>query len=377
MQNIDQILSDHERYARREAGGCRAQFQFANLPNQNLQRRQLKEIEFVGCNLRGSHMSLSNFSFASFYGTDLSLCDLRGAHLVRADLRGAGLAGARLCFANLDGADFRKAALAQASDERGLVRRSDLPAVAADAQCVDFSDCSMRGARLANTKLQGAKFDGASLEGADLQGAVLTGATFKGTILNDANLDGIQVSDGAFDDALMPPSAEALQRKPELMKALADSRLWMTSSGKEGAKAVLDGADLRVLQDGMKKARLAGASLKSVCAVGLDFSGAALVAADFSGADLRHANFSGADLRGCNFRDCNLTQANLSGANLEPLTGRNGRLYQPRFSGAQLVGVLLSESRMDPALRKHLAAAANPPLTPMPSTEAEPERKAG
>ena len=71
MPKTKQVLVDHERYVRRLDGGCKAQFRFVNLPDMDLQRRQLKEIEFLGCNLRGSRMALSNFSYSSFYGLSL------------------------------------------------------------------------------------------------------------------------------------------------------------------------------------------------------------------------------------------------------------------------------------------------------------------
>lgn len=223
MQKTQQILLDHERYARRLDGGCKAQFRFANLPELNLQRRQFKEIEFLGCNLRGSHMALSNFSFGSFYGSDLSSCDLRGAHLVRVDMRGSTLAGARLGFANLDGADFRKASLLSVDEKTGMVAWKREHSAGSEPVPVDLSDASLRGAKLSQAKLQGAIFDGAMLDGADLSGANLTGATFRNAILTDTNLDGTLLSEGALADALLPPSAEAKARRSDWARALADS----------------------------------------------------------------------------------------------------------------------------------------------------------
>ena len=360
MPKTNQVLVDHERYARRLDGGCKAQFRFANLPGMDLQRRQLKEIEFLGCNLRGSRMALSNFSLASFYGSDLSNCDLRGSHLVRADMRGTALAGARLGFANLDGADFRKASLLKVDESTGLVAWQGRQGGECEPVPVDFSDASLCGAKLSHAKLQGAIFDGALLQGADLQGANLTGATFRNAILLDTNLDGAMLSEGTLAGALLPPGRDAQACRPDWNRALAESRLWVETHGQEGAKARLDGADLRVMGDALKKARLPGASLKNVCAVGVDFSGASLVAADFSGADLRFAKFIGADLRGCNFSDSQLTQASFAGANLLPLQGVGDRNYQPRFTGSRIDNLDLENARLDSGLLDALETLACP-----------------
>lgn len=361
MKNFDQLIAAHEAYVRREPGGCRAQFRFAELPGVDLQRKQLKEIEFAGCDLTGSHMGLSNFSFASFYGSDLSNCDLRGSHFVRADLRGVALSGAKLCFANLDEADFRKAALMKAEEDQGYVANPVKAGTSGgdnDSISVNFSDCSLKGARLTNSRLQGAAFDGALLEGADLKGANLLDASFKGAILTNAELEGTQVSEGALAEALRDPDDDAIQQACVWRKMIEASAIWLASSGKEGAKAILDGADLRVLSGVFQKARLAAASMRNVCAVGVDFSGASLVGANFSGADLRYAKFAGADLRGCSFKDCNLTQVSFAGANLRPLAGSENRQYQPRFEGARLAGIDLTGSQLDPALQTDLAGAA-------------------
>ena len=236
MPKTKQVLVDHERYVRRLDGGCKAQFRFANLPDMDLQRRQLKEIEFLGCNLRGSRMALSNFSYSSFYGSDLSHCDLRGSHLVRADMRGSALAGAKLGFANLDGADFRKASLLRLDQATGLVGWQSESHPGGEPVSVDFSDSSLRGAKLSDAKLQGAIFDGALLEGADLQGANLTGASFRNAILQDTNLDGAQLSEGALAEALLPPSREARARKTDWLRALADSRAWAETRGQSERK---------------------------------------------------------------------------------------------------------------------------------------------
>jgi uncharacterized protein YjbI with pentapeptide repeats len=349
MKNLGDLIAAHERFVRREPGGARAQFRFSKLPGSDLQRRQLKEIEFAGCDLTGSHMGLSNFSFGSFYGSNLSQCDLRGSHLVRTDLRGVSLHGAKLCFANLDEADFRKAALLQADEASGFVQRPvKTGAESEDDTAVNFANCSLRGVKLSKARLQGAVFDGALLEGADLNGANLVDASFDGAILTGASLEQTMLSQGALDGALKDPSPDALEQARAWLAAIQANAAWFASRGQEGAQAVLDGADLRVIADALPKARLAGASLRSTCGVGVSFAGA----------DLRFANFAGADLRGCSFRDCDLTKANFAGANLDALIGRGGKPFRPQFDGAQLAGADFSQAKIDPALASDLNGAA-------------------
>lgn len=359
MKNLGDLIAAHERFVRREPGGARAQFRFSKLPGSDLQRRQLKEIEFAGCDLTGSHMGLSNFSYGSFYGSNLSQCDLRGSHLVRTDLRGVSLHGAKLCFANLDEADFRKAALLQADEASGFVQRKvKTGAESDDDTAVNFANCSLRGVKLSKARLQGAVFDGALLEGADLNGANLVDASFDGAILTGASLEQTMLSQGALDGALKDPSPDALEQARAWLAAIQANAAWFASRGQEGAQAVLDGADLRVIADALPKARLAGASLRSTCGVGVSFAGAHLVGAKFRGADLRFANFAGADLRGCSFRDCDLTKANFAGANLDALIGRGGKPFRPQFDGAQLAGADFSQAKIDPALASDLNGAA-------------------
>ena len=53
---------------------------------------------------------------------------------------------------------------------------------------IDFSNCSLRGAKLRHANLRHALFLDANLDGAELQGARLGGARFDGAILTGVNV---------------------------------------------------------------------------------------------------------------------------------------------------------------------------------------------
>ena len=349
MASFQDIIAAHEMFARGKPGGCKAFFRFATLRKIVLQRRNLEDIQFIGCDLRLARLALSNFRFASFYGSKLDQADFRGCDLTRADMRGVSLQGAQLYAARMDEADFRRASLVEIDDdERWQYRTADngkaggfVPSV------VDFRDCSMRGARLNGAKLQGADFSGAILEGADLSGANLLDASFDDAVLTDVDLENTILSPDALQGALWAPSPEACRRAQILRDAIAAHADWVRTAGREGAKAVLDGEDLRVLGTSFKGAQLGGASLRAACAVSTDFSGASMVGTHFDGADLRDADFSNADLRGSSFRDCNLAHARFDGADLRRMEGRGGRRYRVRFEGANLRNVNLDKALHD------------------------------
>ena len=236
MASFQDIIAAHEMFARGKPGGCKAFFRFATLRKIVLQRRNLEDIQFIGCDLRLARLALSNFRFASFYGSKLDQADFRGCDLTRADMRGVSLQGAQLYAARMDEADFRRASLVEIDDdERWQYRTADngkaggfVPSV------VDFRDCSMRGARLNGAKLQGADFSGAILEGADLSGANLLDASFDDAVLTDVDLENTILSPDALQGALWAPSPEAcvmpLQRMPigcERQGVRAQKPYWM------------------------------------------------------------------------------------------------------------------------------------------------------
>ena len=362
MSAFTDLIIAHERFIRGQVGGCRAMFRFAAHPGVNLQGRRLDDVEFVGCDLTEAKLALASLKASSFYCTSLRGADLRGADLTNADMRGATLRGASLYRAVLDGADFRKAVLLTKDRDEGFqsCEWDEGEAFDGSDRPVDFTDCSLKGARLNYAKLKGAEFGGAILDGAHLAGADLRGASFDGAVLTNIDLETARTDGASMRNVVRDPSEEALTRKAELMTILKESVKYTKTAGKEGARAVLDGADIRVLGRAFAKAGLAGASIKGVCGIGVDFSNAVLVGAIFDGSDLRGARFDGADLRGCSFRDCNLGQTVFNTANLTSFLGRDGRSFPPRFDGAALGAMRIKGAMTDPgsSLGEELQAAA-------------------
>jgi uncharacterized protein YjbI with pentapeptide repeats len=326
---LDQFLAAHERFQRREPRGRRAVMKFLSARGLDFSRRLLADADFTGADLREARLVLANFERAALYCADLRSADARGANLHRADLRGCCLRDANLSGARLDQADMREAILAREDQEKEIHlggwsggprgRKSRYQALA-----VDFTNCSMKGAKLAQSKLKGANFSGALLKGADLSGAVLDGARFDGAVLIDVDMTGASIDPAALANCVLPPSQSALQRIDELKGRLAAADRWRVTDGAEGRPAVLDREDLRILGAVFETARLTALSARHVCAIGVSFKGAQLQAANFEGADLRDADFSGADLRGACLRDANLSHARFKGADLRPLVLPSG-----------------------------------------------------
>ena len=326
---LDQFLSAHERFQRREPRGRRAVMRFLSARGMDFSRRLLSEADFTGADLREARLVLANFEAATLYCADLRQVDARGANLNRADLRGCSLRDANLSAARLDHADMREAILAREDIEKGLQLGGWSPPGRGDKSkyepcAVDFTNCSMKGAKLGKAKLKGANFTGALLNGADLSGAALENATFDGAVLIDVDMSGASIDPAALAKCVKPPSDAAEQRAGELKARLAAANRWLITDGAEGRPAVLDREDLRTLGAAFEQARLTALSARQACAIGVSFKGAHLQAANFEKADLRDTDFTDTDLRGASFRGANLSHARFEGADLRPLPLASG-----------------------------------------------------
>lgn len=298
--------------------------------------RRLHDIDFTGSDLSGSSFKGSDLRRANFYCVNLSGCDLSKTRLERADLRGARLAGADLSFSVMDESDLRGGLLMQADSERGLNRAS----FDGDGG-VDFSNCSLRGARMRGANLKNADFSGANLDGADLAGAKLTGCKFQGAIMTGVDVSKLGLPKSAFEGCVLEPDEAAQDKLIQIRDEIERAHAWVTTGGKAGRPAMLDGFDLRPAKELFRGRALIGLSAKGANAIGVDFSDCQLVSANFDGADLRAASFKSADLRGASFQNAKLTHAVLEGANIEPLAMRDGTVRLTRFDDAALDGARL------------------------------------
>ena len=325
---------DHERFLA-GSGGRRAILRFIRAPSLDARSRLLNEADLTGADLSNGAFAGCHLEAASLQCADLSGCDLRAANLKRADLRGARFAGASLNGAMMDEADMRAAYIALADPNGGVkMHAPGRDKVGPDGAAADFSNCAMRGVRLRNANLKGADFSDSILDGADLSGAKLTDANFKGAVLTGVEVDRLPLSEAQLEVCVTDPGTPALQRAEALCDMLDQAELWVETTGRQGAPAMLDGEDLRPLAWRLRARMLTALSARNVCAIRADFSGSQLQGANFEGADLRGASFEGADLRGACFRGAKLSHASLCRADLRPLALPDGRMHFPDFSGA-------------------------------------------
>lgn len=337
---LDRYLAAHERYARRQPGGRRATIKYLQGPHLELGGRDLTEADFTGANLEGARLARARLERASLYCANLRLADARDADFRRADLRGTSLCGADLSGANLDEADMRQAMLARA-DLPGHFHLLSSCDEAAETEgafrfSVDFTNCSMIGARLGGARLKHANFSGALMQGADLAGADLTGARFHDAVLTGVCLDRARIDAGALERCVMDPTPGAVRRAGELLVRIGHNRLWVESNGRSGRPAVLDDEDLRPLGAALAEQPLTALSARRCQAVGVDFREAQLQGACLDGADLRGADFTEADLRGASFVGARLSHARFAGADLRGLMLPGGQCREVDVSGAEM-----------------------------------------
>jgi uncharacterized protein YjbI with pentapeptide repeats len=118
-------------------------------------------------------------------------------------------------------------------------------------------------------------------------------------------------------------------KQSELKAILKDHRLWLESGGKQGKRAILEGANL---QD----ANLQGADLG-----GANLQGASLLDASLWGANLGGAHLRGADLRAAYLGGANLRGADLGGAKFTTNFKKVGWFTNAIFSEDQIPWVVL------------------------------------
>jgi uncharacterized protein YjbI with pentapeptide repeats len=334
QEQLDLALDSHRRFMQ-QTGGARGMFRSADLRGLDLSARLLNEADFTDALMCGCMIEGADLERTVLYRSDLRSANLIDANLRYANLRGALLSSAVMNGARMDGADLKRAILAQSEDYDPLGEGEDAEPRTRSADC---AHCSMRGVRLVDADLSGVNFAGAILAGADFSGARIEGANFEGAVLTGVPVDRLPFTAEQLAGCIRDPDPAAIERAPQLMRALDEAEAWVQSDGRKGGPAMVDGHDLRPLGQALRGRSLAGFSAKRTCAVGVDFSGCRLEGANFEGADLRCAIFDGAVLRGASFRNAKLAHARFHSAILEPLTLPDGRLHPPSFAGAEITG---------------------------------------
>jgi uncharacterized protein YjbI with pentapeptide repeats len=348
-RQFEGFVADHEAHRAGREGASRVLPRFIVAQGMDADGRNLADIDFTGSDLAGTTFVGADLSGANFRDANLSRCDLRDAKLTGADLRGSRFAGAKLSGAVMDGADLRAATLCLTDENKNLLRTplgAGIAGVKLDGALldeamafgIDFSNCSLRGAKLRHANLRHALFIDANLDGAELQGARLGGARFDGAILTGVNVARLGLPATSLRGCVLDITPVAKSKLADILEQIERAGLWVRSGGEGGAPAVLDGFDLRPARAEFTKRPLAASSMRGVTAVGVSFAGSVLVAANFEGADLRGADFTGADLRGANFKSAKLAHATMHGATITPLPLAGGRERRVSFDNATLDG---------------------------------------
>jgi len=264
----------------------------------------------------------------------------------------------------------------------------------APAPGVNWGDCMLLSANLANANLTGANLSGALIAGTDLSGATLAGANLNVAELDDDNLNGANLSGATLADvpltvfpdgvtsSLLTGTPAALPANWALLDGylvgpgadlrgdnLAGANLtgynleWTDLTGTNLAGANLTDADLadaavdstRLADANLSGAQLAEAGLFAPHSGGVIVSptttlpaGWSIVGGYFMGAGtyLGGADLTGLDLAGLDLDHANLTGANLSGADLSGANLSGGNLSKANLAGLALTGVDLNSASL-------------------------------
>ena len=121
-----------------------------------------------------------------------------------------------------------------------------------------------------------------------MEGADLAGTSLIGVDLSKAKMAGARFTRGVEDLAL------------DVQNVLISHKEWADFAGAKGARAVLDGRDLKHVN--FPGIDLAGATLREIDLRGGNLSEAGLVMADLTNARLDKASLVNADLSGANLK---------------------------------------------------------------------------
>ncbi len=321
-EELEQILAAHQAFLADARDGQRATLPSRYLAHVDFSNRTLARADLSGSSLIGANLRFVNMMETILYCCEMTGVDGRFANFEAADMRGVTLNGSNLSHARLDKVDFRSGRLMKSGTNgtEAVIDRNS------SAKGVDFTHCSLNGATFEGANLNGADFSGAIIIGTKFTGAKLADARFDGAIISDVDLTEIRLPPDAFKGCLLPPNAEALAAKPQLLFRLNAHQSWVESDARLGTCAVFDNQDLRPLANVIGKFKLTAISARKTIAAGVDFSCTELQGANFECADLRGASFEGADLRGVRFKGAQLHHAKFLGADMRPLQLKSGEI---------------------------------------------------
>jgi uncharacterized protein YjbI with pentapeptide repeats len=384
QDELDKMFKAHGDFLIGLNGGKRLLLQFMNLSGLNFSGQNLTKAVFTGSALIQANMSMAVLDKANFFGCDLRYANLEGASLIKADMRGVCARGARLNNADMFQADLRvgqvlthertgelKSLYFDIPEPSGngltdfsqaTMRRARLTEI--QAGYADFSEAEMSGVRMIKANMRGANMSGANLERSDMTGADMSNANFRDAVMMDSVMTHSKTDGADFKGALQESFNKNLSDLGQSLDELIEShRHWVETSGKEGRYLDLSGYDLR------KASALQGAKMTAVKAqgtlfIGMNLNGIELQHGFLNDADFRSCMLIGADFRGSNLRNGKFSRADLRRANFQPLLMGNGTtknvdltdasfkyadLREADFKYANLTNVDFSFARLDGA----------------------------
>ncbi|MFQ5914720.1 MAG: pentapeptide repeat-containing protein [Nitrospinota bacterium] len=180
------------------------------------------------------------------------------------------------------------------------------------------------------------------------------------------------------NDEPQPQASGQLQLRglsPKEIEVLEVHRKWLESEGREGKRAILDGADLR--RANLFKIKLRGAGLRRADLEGAILGEASLEKADLfranlEGANLGEAKLEGADLFGANLKGANFFRADLEGAFLWGANLKGANLGGANLKGANLCGANLKGVKF--ITRKQIESAVTNERTRLPDSLKGPDQ---
>jgi uncharacterized protein YjbI with pentapeptide repeats len=164
------------------------------------------ENETIPPDLSGANLERFDLKGVNFIGADLNNAILRNADLTRAEFGGANLVGAILCGAILTNAEleeviFRGADLSKANINKSKALRADFSE--ANLREVDFSYSSLNESKFRDSQLSKAILVKVDLGGADLSKADLRSANLRGANLIRADLSEVDLSGSDLTEAIL------------------------------------------------------------------------------------------------------------------------------------------------------------------------------
>jgi uncharacterized protein YjbI with pentapeptide repeats len=210
----------------------------------------------------------------------------------------------------------------------------------------NFTDTSLKGAKLLNTDLTSAVFNKTNLKNASAKRACLKNTTFQESILDsadfsDTDLRYAQIRGSSLKETnFFSANLSKVDFAGSNMEKCSLTRVILQDANLSGA----DLGNANLMLSFMQRVKLDGARLVEATLFGVDLSFSSLTKCDLSKADLSQASLNNVDL----------TESNLADANLARSTLIDTTVDKVMFSGCRVYGISVWNLIGSPAQQKDL-----------------------